>query len=133
MSKRDGDGRARHRRPQPPYFTGQRENMDLGLYYYNARYYAPYLNRFLSADTLVPDPQNPQSLNRYACVLNRPLNFSDPTGHRECGIDRKQSIFILAKENSSPTCRLIWQPNAKEIGDLPQFIVWVEIMPQPDR
>ncbi|MBE2201541.1 MAG: hypothetical protein IAE79_23215 [Anaerolinea sp.] len=24
-------------------FTGQPENMDLGLYYYQARYYVPYL------------------------------------------------------------------------------------------
>ncbi len=62
-------------------YTGQRENMDLGLYYYNARYYTPGIGRFLSADTLVPNPQNPQALNRYAYVLNRPLNFSDPTGH----------------------------------------------------
>ena len=62
-------------------YTGQRENMDLGLYYYNARYYAPYLNRFLSADTLVPDPQNPQSFNRYAYVLNSPIRYSDPSGH----------------------------------------------------
>ena len=56
--------------------------MELGLYYYNARYYLPGLGRFLSADTIVPDPQNPQSLNRYTYVLNSPINFSDPTGHR---------------------------------------------------
>ena len=62
-------------------FTGQRENMSLGLYYYQARYYLPYLNRFISADTLVPDPANPQSYNRYSYVLNSPLNFRDPSGH----------------------------------------------------
>ncbi|HIE55672.1 MAG TPA: RHS repeat-associated core domain-containing protein, partial [Chromatiaceae bacterium] len=62
-------------------YTGQRESMDLGLYYYNARYYLPGLGRFLSADTIVPDPQNPQSLNRYSYVLNRPLNLIDSTGH----------------------------------------------------
>ncbi len=66
-------------------YTGQRENMELGLYYYNARFYAPGVGRFLSADTIVPDPANPQSLNRYAYVLNSPINFSDPSGHRECG------------------------------------------------
>ena len=47
-------------------YTGQRENMDLGLYYYNARYYLPDLGRFLSADTIVPDPARPQSLNRFS-------------------------------------------------------------------
>jgi RHS repeat-associated protein len=62
-------------------FTGQRENMGLGLYYYNARYYLPGVGRFVSADTIVPDPQNPQSLNRYAYTLNSPLNLTDPSGH----------------------------------------------------
>ncbi|MCA9934984.1 MAG: peptidoglycan DD-metalloendopeptidase family protein, partial [Anaerolineales bacterium] len=41
--------------------------------------------RFASADSIVPDPANPQSYNRYSYVLNRVLNFTDPTGHRECG------------------------------------------------
>jgi RHS repeat-associated protein len=67
-------------------FTGQRENMELGLLYYNARFYAPALGKFISADTIIPNPANPQSYNRYAYVLNRALNFTDPTGHRECDI-----------------------------------------------
>ncbi len=62
-------------------FTGQKENMDLGLYYYNARYYVPYLNRFISADTIVPDPSNLQSFNRYAYALNNPVRYRDPSGH----------------------------------------------------
>jgi hypothetical protein len=41
----------------------------------------PDIGRFASADTIVPDPANPQSYNRYSYVENRPLNFSDPTGH----------------------------------------------------
>jgi RHS repeat-associated protein len=41
-------------------YTGHRENMVLGLIYMNARYYVPSLGRFASADTLVPDPTNPQ-------------------------------------------------------------------------
>ena len=61
-------------------YTGQRENMELGLYYYNARYYVPGLERFLSADTIVPDPADPQSFNRYSYVNNNPVNDVDPTG-----------------------------------------------------
>ena len=52
--------------------------------YYGAHYYDPALMRFVQADTLVPDPANPQSLNRYAYVLNNPLKYTDPTGHAAC-------------------------------------------------
>ncbi|MEZ4513968.1 MAG: RHS repeat-associated core domain-containing protein [Chloroflexota bacterium] len=62
-------------------FTGQRENRELGLLYYNARFYHPSIGRFASADTLVPSPAIPQSFNRYSYVLGNPLRYSDPTGH----------------------------------------------------
>ena len=63
-------------------YTGHRHNNDLGLIYMNARYYVPYINRFLSADTIVPDREDPQSFNRYSYGLNNPLRYTDPTGHR---------------------------------------------------
>ncbi len=67
--------------PTDRRFTGQRREIGLGLYDYNARYYDPYLNRFISPDTIIPDPANPQSLNRYAYNYNNPLRYIDPTGH----------------------------------------------------
>ncbi len=60
-------------------FTGQRLD-DTGLYYYGARYYDPTIGRFISPDTIVQNPANPQSLNRYSYVLNNPLKYVDPTG-----------------------------------------------------
>lgn len=78
---------------QTPYrYTGQRlevgvgapspvDGLDRGLYDYGARWYDPMLGRFTQADSLVPDPGNPQSLNRYSYVLNNPLRYTDPTGH----------------------------------------------------
>ena len=70
-------------------FTGQREmrrpepveGAGLGIYQFGARFYSPKLGRFLSADTMVPQPFNPQSLNRYSYVNNNPLRYTDPTGH----------------------------------------------------
>ncbi|MCB8952722.1 MAG: RHS repeat-associated core domain-containing protein [Ardenticatenales bacterium] len=62
-------------------FTGQKHNDDLGLIYYNARYYVPGIARFASADTIVPEQSNPQTLNRYAYTRNNPLKYVDPTGH----------------------------------------------------
>ncbi|MBC7252221.1 MAG: RHS repeat-associated core domain-containing protein, partial [Anaerolineae bacterium] len=62
-------------------FTGQRNEGTIGLYDYRARFYAPMLGRFISADTLVPNPGDPQDLNRYAYVRNNPLRYTDPSGH----------------------------------------------------
>ncbi len=62
-------------------FTGQRLDTDTGLMYYGARFYDPVLGYFVSADTVGVDKGASQSRNRYAYVLNNPLNTIDPTGH----------------------------------------------------
>lgn len=68
-------------------FTGQRVESSLGglagLYDYKARWYDPYLHRFIQADSIVPSPGDPQSLNRYSYVRNNPLLYTDPSGHAE--------------------------------------------------
>jgi len=64
------------------HFTGQLdETTAIGLYFFNARLYDPLLARFTSADSIVPDPGNPQAWDRYAYGLNAPTRYTDPTGH----------------------------------------------------
>ena len=60
---------------------GQRCDHAVGLYFYNARYDDPALGRFIQPDAIVPDPGDPQSLNRYSYVGNNPLRYVDPSGH----------------------------------------------------
>ncbi len=74
-------------------FTGQR-NDGFGLMDYKARYYSPYLNRFISPDSIVPNPTNPQNFNHYAYSLNNPVRRSDPTGHMVPGDWGKPVIRI---------------------------------------
>jgi RHS repeat-associated protein len=62
-------------------FTSQQLDDDTGLYYYGARYYDASYGRFTSADGVVPNPLDPQSLNRYAYVRGDPLRATDPSGH----------------------------------------------------
>ena len=50
----------------------------------NARYYVSGIGRFASADTMVPDPINPQQFNRYSYTSNNPLKYIDPSGHFQC-------------------------------------------------
>jgi len=63
-------------------FGGQRHD-STGLIFMHARYYHAGLGRFTQADTIVPEPGNPQAFNRYSYVRNRPLNRVDPDGHQD--------------------------------------------------
>jgi hypothetical protein len=47
-----------------------------------ARQYDARLGRWISADTIIPDPANPQTFNRYAYVYNNPVVYVDPDGHK---------------------------------------------------
>jgi RHS repeat-associated protein len=63
-------------------FTGYERDLETGLDYAQARYYASIVGRFNSVDPATSSfrPENPQSWNRYTYVLNNPLNLNDPTG-----------------------------------------------------
>ena len=62
-------------------YTGQLEQADVNLYYYNARWYDPALGRFIQADTIVPEPGSLKSYDRFTYVDNNPMKYIDPSGH----------------------------------------------------
>jgi hypothetical protein len=63
------------------------------LLHLRARWYATYLNQFISPDPIIPDYFNPQSLNKYSYAYNNPINHTDPSGNtpecqsQECKIE----------------------------------------------
>ena len=72
-----------------PYkFTGKERDTESGNDYFEARYYASTMGRFLSPDwsaKVMPVPyaklDDPQSLNLYSYVRNNPLSRVDKDGH----------------------------------------------------
>ena len=98
---------------------------DIGLIYMNAHFYVPGIARFASADTIVADPANLQSLNRYSYVRNNPVNKIDPTGHVDCSLlgdsgdtqgcnDAKPTPPRISKPD--PPCTDVWCTIARPSG-----------------
>ncbi len=69
--------------PTPYGFTGQHFEPGVGLMWIGSRWYDPVLGRWAQADTIVPNPGDPQSLNRYSYASNNPVRYVDSNGH--CG------------------------------------------------
>jgi len=61
-------------------FTGKEEDIEVGLRYFGKRYYAPSLNRWVSADPLVVHVPAEADLNVYAYVHGQLLKAVDPVG-----------------------------------------------------
>jgi len=68
--------------------TGKEHDTESGNDYFEARYYASSMGRFMSPDwSAKEDPvpyaqmDDPQSLNLYSYVRNNPLSKTDPDGH----------------------------------------------------
>ncbi len=62
----------------PYMFTGRRFDLETGLYYYRARYYNPYIGRFLQTDPMGYG----DGMNWYNYCGSNPLNYLDPSGEK---------------------------------------------------
>jgi RHS repeat-associated protein len=78
-------------------YTGE-QNDPNGFEFLRARYYDAAVGRFLGRDTAEPDYNVPGTLNRFAYVLNSPVNLTDPSGlYPMCeGMDATQLAMLAA-------------------------------------
>ncbi|MFG6207333.1 RHS repeat domain-containing protein [Pseudomonas sp. RB5] len=79
------------------------KEMDVsGLYYYGARYYAPWLQRWVSADPA----GDVDGLNLYAMVSNNPLLYVDTSGQWKSLADSLRGLVGIAKKTSDSISQL---------------------------
>ncbi len=91
-------------------YTGIERDEESGLNYHSARYYAPWLGRWVSCD---PDSINcvqsrhrmleqfcnwNNNLNFYQYVRNRPISMIDLDGKQENDVDKRRSLLIKTAE-----------------------------------
>ena len=79
------------------HFTQKERDIETGLDFFEARYYASTQGRFTSADPLQASARrrNPQTWNRYTYGLNNPLRFTDPDG--ENSVDESGDVYLRTK------------------------------------
>ena len=70
-------------------YLGKERDEESGLYYYGARYYAPWLARFTSADPKGID----EGLNAFAYVHNCPIRLVDPDGREAMTFGRALEVL----------------------------------------
>jgi len=99
------------------HFTGQREESVIGLYFYNARWYDAALGRFVQPDSVVPQPGNPQAVNRYSYALNNPLRYSDPTGRAICEDEQCRQLTRIPPEIGPALPSVVWLTYLHMIGE----------------
>ena len=104
-------------------FTAKEWDVETGLDYFGARYYASLQGRFTTSDPLLSSgiPSKPQSWNRYAYCLNSPLNYIDPKGLIW------ETRTIVENGVSTTEYKWVWQDKA-ENGWNPVTDFWVDVV-----
>jgi RHS repeat-associated protein len=89
-------------KPEAFGFTGQQQSPTTGIVYLHARYYDPFIGRFMAADTASPLERG-VGVNRYAYMMNNPLGGSDPSGHGSPGAGTGDFLGLLTFLSSPST------------------------------
>jgi RHS repeat-associated protein len=98
-------------------YTGQREEAEVGLYYYVARWYDPAIGRFIQADSVVPNPGSAKGFDRYAYSWNNPMKYTDPTGHVPILLDGEQFVETDPMQGITNHFSTTYRPNANNANN----------------
>jgi RHS repeat-associated protein len=93
-------------------YSGKERDDETGLYYYGARYYAPWLGRWMSCDPIGPI----DTLNLFVGFKNSPIKFSDPDGRQTS----EQSIDDVAQSRLEHASK-IYQEEVSKIENSKEY------------
>ncbi|MEO1338979.1 MAG: RHS repeat-associated core domain-containing protein, partial [Myxococcota bacterium] len=88
------------------------------FYNFGARTYRSDFARFMSADSVVPDPEASASWNRYTFVQNNPLRYIDPSGHDEEPVTTQASTQEDERASSPEPSPSAIQPTGVPVPEL---------------
>jgi RHS repeat-associated protein len=81
--------------PNVYLFSGEQNDVNLGLYYLRRRFMSPNTGRFWTADPSLGKTFDPRTLHRYTYVGNNSVNLVDPSGKQFTLPELAISVSIL--------------------------------------
>ncbi len=87
-----------------------------------ASFYNSRIGRFVQPDTIIPGAGNPQAFNRYAYVLNNPVNFVDPSGHEPGCTKILDEQCLIYKDSSGASVRRDLSTSVAK----PELDIWLD-------
>jgi RHS repeat-associated protein len=105
-------------------YTGKERDEESGLYYHGARYYAPWLGRWITCDPA----GMVDGTNLYQYVRANPLRFNDLTGHEST--TASQALAGLAKPNDK--CNVMCHRQESKPPSSTPSLVWTRHRQAPD-
>ncbi len=92
-------------------FNSHEHDQESGLMYYNARYYDSNIGRFITPDTIVFDPGQSQTSNRYMYVVGNPIALNDATGNSP-----ESQLYLYAETMMANWSKWSEQESQKSLG-----------------
>ncbi|MEU4419672.1 SpvB/TcaC N-terminal domain-containing protein [Actinoplanes sp. NPDC024001] len=103
-------------------FTGMERDESTGLAYHSARYYAPWLGRWISAD---PELHRAPARSGYAYCANNPVGYLDVGGRAEFPFDRATLTGMTADEVAAELLARGWPQLTTVADDVGGTVRWV--------
>lgn len=101
---------------QPIGFTGYVKDTESGLYYARARYYDPFMGRFITQDPAEGNPMQPPSLHRYLYAYANPTVYTDSSGRQVDIEDPARAAIVLGMDDGEFAEALRVQAAAREVA-----------------
>jgi RHS repeat-associated protein len=115
--RRNGSGQGQYGYEPPQSsvrlrFGSKERDIETGLDYFGARYYASVQGRFTSADPIALSSErllDPQGINLYSYARNNPLNIIDPDGEDYTEVTEETFSLTIERRAQSKSGELIRQ------------------------
>ena len=110
-------------------FTGKERDEESGLYYHGARYYVPWLARWISCDP----KGNVDGVNLYKSFVNNPIRYFDPAGYQSADTSHVSSDADLFSSSDAEKETVNMCPATPPVGSALESRTYYKFVQNPTQ